>query len=95
MNKHANQTTLRVREPEFSAITEIVDSRTDLFDFEKINSKTYVLTFKSIEKAEELDEMIKYQLTYRGFNIDYEPNEFGRICEYLIDKFYAILLTKI
>ena len=91
MDNQVNKTTLRVREPEFNAITEIIVSRTDIFDFELINSKTYLLTFKSIEKAEELDEMIKDQLVYRGFDKDYEPNEFGRICEDLIDKFYAIL----
>lgn len=91
MNNQANKTTLRVRESEFSTITEIIGSRTDIFEFELINGKTYLLIFNSIEKAEELDEMKKVQLVYRGFDIDYEPNEFGRICEDLIDKFYTIL----
>ena len=39
----------------------------------------------------ELDELIKEKLIYKGFDIDYNLNNFGRICEDLIDNFYQIL----
>ncbi len=52
-----------------------------IFDFDILNEKAYLLTFKNIDKAIELDELIKDKLIYKGFDIDYNPTNFGRICE--------------
>ncbi|HBZ67369.1 MAG TPA: hypothetical protein DEO70_11075 [Bacteroidales bacterium] len=91
MNETTKHLTLRINNSEFEVITEIIDLKTDYFDFERINDKSLILTFNSIDKAMELDELIKDKLVYKGFDIEFNPTYFGRICEDLIDKFYEIL----
>lgn len=91
MNDTAKHINLRINKSELDVINEIIESKTDYFDLEIFNEKAYLLTFKNIDKAIELDELIKDKLIYKGFDIDYNPTNFGRICEDLIDKFYQIL----
>lgn len=91
MNHSAKHTNLRINKSEFGVINDIIESKTDYFDLEIINDYTYLLSFENIDKAIELDELIKEKLIYKGFDIDYNPSDFGRICEDLIDKFYQIL----
>lgn len=87
MNHSAKHTNLRINKSEFDVINDIIESKTDYFDLEIINDNTYLLSFENIDKAIELDELIKEKLIYKGFDIDYNPSDFGRICEDLIDKF--------
>lgn len=91
MSDTAKHIKLRINKSELDVINEIIESKTDYFDLEIINEKTCILTFDSIDKAIEVDELIKDKLIYKGFDIDYNPTNFGRICEDLIDKFYQIL----
>jgi hypothetical protein len=91
MSDTAKHTKLRINKPELDVINEIIESKTDYFALEIINEKTYILTFDNIDKAIELDELIKEKLIYKGFDIDYNPTKFGQICEDLIDKFYQII----
>lgn len=72
-------------------IKEVSSSKPDLFEFEKINEHEYIIRFTKVEKAEELDELIKDQLVYKGFDINYNPNSFGLDCENLIDKMYNLI----
>lgn len=37
-----------------------------------------------------IDEVVKDELMYDGFNEKYEPTKTGVLCEGLIDKIYAI-----
>ncbi len=82
---------IRVTEFEFRVIEEVSTSNQGLYEFEKINENEYIIKFKNIENAEELDELIKDQLVYKGFDINYNPNSFGLACENLIDKMFDIL----
>ena len=82
---------IRVTEFEFRVIEEVSTSNQGLYEFEKINENEYIIKFKNIENAEELDELIKDQLVYKGFEINYNPNSFGLACENLIDKMFDIL----
>ena len=81
---------IRITKPEFETINEVNSERTDFFYTEKISESEYVLTFSDIEKVIELDELIKDQLVFKGFDMNYNPNCFGKNCEDLIDKFYEI-----
>lgn len=72
-------------------IEEVSTSNQGLYEFEKINEHEYIIKFTNIENAEELDELIKDQLVYKGFDINYKPNSFGLACENLIDKMCEIL----
>ena len=87
MNDTAKHIKLRINKLELDVINEIIKSKSDYFDLEIINEKVYLLTFENIDKAVELDGLIKDKLIYKGFDIDYNPTNFGRICEALIDKF--------
>lgn len=82
---------IRVTNTEFEVIKEVSSSITDLYVSEKFNEFEYILYFSDIDKVDELDELIKEQLVYKGFDINYNPNMFGMNCEKLIDKFYKIL----
>ncbi len=82
---------IKVTLSEYAVVKEVCSGRTDFFKSENINESEYVLTFRNIGKFEELDEMIKDKLIYKGFDFNYEPNFFGRNCENLVDKFYKIL----
>jgi hypothetical protein len=79
MNDTAKHTKLRINKSEFDIINDIIDSKTDYFNFEIINEKTFILTFDSIDKAIDLDELIKEKLIYKGFDIDYNPTNLGLI----------------
>jgi hypothetical protein len=91
MNDTAKHISLSINKSELDVINEIIGSKTDYFDLEILNEKAYLLTFENIDKAIGLDELIKDNLIYKGFDIDYNPTNFGRICENLIDKFHQIL----
>lgn len=91
MSDKIENKTLRISKSELDVINDIVDSETDFFEIDRINEKTYIIIFEHIDKAIELDELIKDKLVYKGFDVNYNPNEFGRICEDLIDKFYKII----
>ena len=82
---------IRVTKFEFRVIEEVSTSNQGLYEFEKINENEYIIKFKNIENAEELDELIKDQLVYKGFDINYNPNSFGLACENLMDKMFDIL----
>ena len=82
---------IRVTKFEFKVIEEVSTSNPGLYEFEKINEHEYIIKFVNIENAEELDELVKDQLVYKGFDINYNPNSFGLACENLIDKMYEIL----
>lgn len=82
---------IRVTKFEFKVIEEVSISNPGLYEFEIINEHEYIIKFANIENAEELDELIKDQLVYKGFDINYNPNSFGLACENLIDKMYEIL----
>lgn len=91
MNDTTKYMNLRINKSELDVINEIIESKTDYFDLEILNEKTYLLTFENLDKAIELDELIKDKLIYKGFDVDYNPTQFGQICENLIDKFYQII----
>jgi len=91
MNGTAKHIRLNINKTELNVINEITESKTDYFYIENINEKAYKLTFESINKVIEIDKLIKEKLNNKGFDIDYNPPVFGRICEGLIDKFYQIL----
>ena len=91
MNDTTKHIELRINKSELDVIIEITVSKTDLYDFKQIKGKEYKLIFENIDNAIELDKLIKDKLIYKGFDIDYNPTQFGRICENLIDKFYEIL----
>jgi hypothetical protein len=82
---------IRITKFEFKVIEEVSTSNPGLYEFEKINEHEYIIKFANIENAEELDELVKDQLVYKGFDINYNPNSFGLACENLIDKMYEIL----
>jgi hypothetical protein len=83
--------TIRISKPELDVINEITDNSDSLFELKQINENEYIITFDNIDNASELDELIKDKLIYQGFDLDYNPNSFGLICENLIDKFYKAL----
>lgn len=82
---------IRATKFEFRVIEEVSASNPGLYEFEQINEHEYIIKFTNIENAEELDELIKDQLVYKGFDMYYNPNSFGLACENLIDKMYEIL----
>jgi len=87
----AIENTITVNKVEFDLIDEITNSQTDLFNYQKINDNKYIITFFDIDKALELDELIKDKLVFQGFDINYKPNKFGLICEDLVDKMYELI----
>ena len=82
---------IKITKFELKVITEITQSSVGLYKTEDINDSTFYIVFDDLEQAEKLDELIKDQLIYKGFDIHYNPNSFGLACENLIDKFYEIL----
>ncbi|RKD87787.1 hypothetical protein [Mangrovibacterium diazotrophicum] len=80
-----------VTKSEFETLIKITESKSDFYKSEQINGTEYILTFDTIEKVDELDELVKEQLVFQGFDRNYNPNWFGTNCENLIDKFYEIL----
>lgn len=82
---------IRITKSEFDLICEIIDVKNPLFVSDEINKSEIILLFENIEKAIEFDELIKDKLVYQGFDINYEPNNFGLMCENVIDKMYEIL----
>jgi hypothetical protein len=81
----------RITKSEFDLICEIIDVENPLFVSKQINKSETILSFENIEKAIEFDELIKDKLIYQGFDINYKPNDFGLMCENVIDKMYVIL----
>ena len=82
---------IRVTKSEFDLIREIIDAKNPLFTSNQINKSENIISFENIEKAIEFDELIKDKLIYQGFDINYKPNNFGLMCENVIDKMYVIL----
>jgi|TARA_B110001469_G_scaffold88648_1_gene84115 hypothetical protein len=82
---------IRITKSEFDLICEIIDIKNPLFVSKEINKSEVILSFENIEKAIEFDELIKDKLIYQGFDINYKPNNFGQMCENVIDKMYVIL----
>jgi hypothetical protein len=82
---------IRVTKSDFDLICQIVDNNQSYFTSEEINAIEIVLSFHDLDKAYEFDDLIKDKLVYQGFDINYNPNQFGRMCENLIDKMYDIL----
>ncbi len=82
---------IRITKSEFDLICEIIDVENPLFVSKQINKSETILSFENIEKAIEFDELIKDKLIYQGFDINYKPNDFGLMCENVIDKMYVIL----
>ncbi|MDT0555350.1 hypothetical protein [Patiriisocius hiemis] len=82
---------IKVNKVELDIIKKVTDLETDLFTLEQLNDKKHIIIFDKLEKALELDELIKDIYIYKGFDIKYNLTEFGRICEKLIDKLYEIL----
>ena len=80
-----------VTKSEFETLVKIIESKSDLYKSEQVNGSEYILTFDTIEKVDELDELVKEQLVFQGFDRNYNPNWFGTNCENLIDKLYEIL----
>jgi len=82
---------IRISKSEFDLICRIIDAKNQLFSSNQINKSETILSFESIEKAIEFDQLIKDKLIYQGFDKNYKPNNFGLMCENVIDKMYAIL----
>lgn len=82
---------IRITKSEFDLISEIIDAENPLFFSKEINKSEIILSFENIEKAFEFDELIKDKLIYQGFDINYKPNNFGLMCENVIDKMHVIL----
>jgi len=82
---------IRITKSEFDLICEIINAKNPLFASNQINQSETILSFQNIEKAIEFDELIKDKLIYQGFDINYKPNNFGLMCENVIDKMYVIL----
>ncbi|WP_233862646.1 hypothetical protein [Tenacibaculum piscium] len=82
---------IRITKSEFDLISEIIDVKNPLFISKEINKSEIILEFENIEKAIEFDELVKEKLIYKGFDINYKPNNFGLMCENIIDKMYKVL----
>ncbi|WP_298239498.1 hypothetical protein [uncultured Algibacter sp.] len=82
---------IRITKSEFDLICEIIDVKNPLFASNQINKSETIISFENIEKAIEFDELIKDKLIYQGFDINYKPNNFGLMCENVIDKMFVIL----
>jgi len=82
---------IRITKSDFVLISEILDDNHSYFISEKINNSEMLLSFNSAENAFEFDELIKDKLVYQGFDIDYNPNQFGQMCENIIDKMHEII----
>ena len=82
---------IRISKSEFDLISKIKDIDKNIFNSKQINVNEYKLSFADIEKAIEFDELIKDKLIYQGFDHNYNINEFGKMCENVIDKMHEIL----
>jgi len=82
---------IRITKPEFDLISQLLNEEIEFFTASQINDSEMVLSFKNVEKATEFDAIIKEKLVYQGFDIDYNPNQFGLMCENVIDKMYTLL----
>lgn len=82
---------IKVNNVELDIIKEVTDLETDLFTLEQLNDKKHIIIFDKLEKALELDDLIKDIYIYKGFDINYNLTGYGRTCEKLIDKLYEIL----
>ncbi|MFK5879127.1 MAG: hypothetical protein QM478_06475 [Flavobacteriaceae bacterium] len=54
-------------------------------------TQKHILIFDTIDKVIEFDELIKTKLIDIGFDSNYNPNQFGNMCENMIDKLYLII----
>ena len=88
-----NNFKIRVTKSEFETLFKITESKSEFYKREQIKGSEYILTFDTIEKVDELDELVKEQLVFQGFDRNYNPNWFGTNCENLIDKFYEISIN--
>ncbi len=90
MKNTSDEVCVRVSTSEFYLIIGITD-KMDFFSYQKSGDFEYVLKFIDEEKVLDLDDLIKDKLIYQGFDRNYYPNQFGRNCENLIDKFHEVL----
>ena len=82
------QKSVRIDKSELDLISEVVDKYDNLFLIKQINDLKYILIFDTNDKVIEFDELIKNKLIYKGFDSNYSPNQFGNMCENMIDKLH-------
>lgn len=82
---------ISIAKSELEILSQVFKDEKLSFGTEKINDTNIYLTFNSIDEALKFDEFIKDQLVYQGFDKNYNPNKFGKMCESIIDKMYNIL----
>ena len=85
------QKSVRIDKSELDLISEVVDKYDNLFLIKQINDLKYILIFDTNDKVIEFDELIKNKLIYKGFDSNYSPNQFGNMCENMIDKLHFII----
>ncbi|HET8686937.1 MAG TPA: hypothetical protein VFM18_09770, partial [Methanosarcina sp.] len=67
MKDTSNHITVRISNAEFNVIKEITINSNICFGSNQINDSEWLLSFESIDKASELDELIKEKLVSQGF----------------------------
>ena len=82
---------IRITKSEFDLIEDLLGNKQFYFIAKSINSSEMILVFHDTDKSLKFDELIKDKLVYQGFDIDYNLNPFGQMCENVIDKMYEIL----
>ncbi|MAY84101.1 MAG: hypothetical protein CMP59_08205 [Flavobacteriales bacterium] len=82
---------ISLQKSDFDLLNRYLEDEHQFFQANWKNDHEVLLFFKDEECALVFDEFIKDQLLYRGFNADYEPNQYGRMCERIVDKMFAIL----
>ena len=85
------QKSVRIDKSELDLISEVVDKYDNLFLIKQINDLKYILIFDTNDKVIDFDELIKNKLIYKGFDSNYSPNQFGNMCENMIDKLHFII----
>ena len=66
-----NNYRIRVNKFELETLVKITESKSELYKSDQINNSEYILTFDTIEKVDELDELVKEQLVFQGFDRNY------------------------
>ncbi len=82
---------IRITKSEFEFIEDLLDNKHFYFIAKSINSLEMNLVFHNTDKALDFDELIKDKLVYQGFDINYNTNPFGQMCEIIIDKLHEVL----
>ncbi|MEQ8925577.1 MAG: hypothetical protein RLO81_07160 [Fulvivirga sp.] len=83
--------TIKVSKDELQLIEQIVDVKQQFYIADHSSEQFVKLSFQSLDRALELDDLVKVKLQTEGFDEKYKPNEVGRICESIIDKLHNIL----